>query len=77
MYNNNFITVSSTNSEPYPGWLENFRGASNTIIPVIIGLRRVFLLDTSIKWDLTPADYIVNSLISVMWDTVKRYSKLQ
>jgi len=63
----------STMSEPYPGWVENINGPPGLVIPLIIGFWRVLLVDKTKKCDIIPADYIVNAMISVMWDTVNRH----
>jgi len=66
----NFISVGCTKSEPCPGWVKGIIGPPGFIIPIIIGFWRVLNADLLKRWDLIPADYIVNALICVMWDTV-------
>lgn len=62
-----------TKSEPEPGWLENMNGPSGIITGVVVGFLRVISIDSDKITDIIPADYTVNALISVMWDTVNRY----
>lgn len=59
--------------EPYPGWFENMIGPPGIITGIMIGFIRVVLLNKNKVFDLVPADYTVNALISVMWDTINRY----
>lgn len=69
------MIVGCTKSEPEPGWLENMNGPTGVITGVMVGfLRTVPNIESNII-DLIPADYTVNALISVMWDTVNRYAK--
>lgn len=48
-------------------------GPAGIISGIMVGFVRAVLVDADKKFDLVPADYAVNALISVMWDTVKRY----
>ncbi|XP_026822567.1 fatty acyl-CoA reductase wat-like [Rhopalosiphum maidis] len=68
--------IGCTKSEPEPGWLENMNGPTGLIAGVMVGfLRTVPNIGSNIT-DLIPADYTVNALISVMWDTVNRHKQL-
>lgn len=40
----------------------------------MIGFLRTVPVDGNKITDIVPADYTVNALISVMWDTVNRYN---
>jgi len=66
--------IGCTNSEPNPGWLENMNGPSGIVTGVIIGFLRTLAIVENNITDIVPADYSVNALISVMWDTVNRYN---
>jgi len=68
----NVIVVGCTKSEPFPGWFENMVGPPSIITGIIIGVLRAFLVHGDKIFDLIPADYTVNALIAVMWDTVNR-----
>jgi len=70
---NNTNKVGCTNSEPKPGWIENMNGPSGIVSGVIIGFLRTFAIVGNNITDIVPADYTINALISVMWDTVNRY----
>ncbi|XP_060876847.1 fatty acyl-CoA reductase wat-like isoform X1 [Metopolophium dirhodum] len=67
--------IGCTESEPEPGWLENMNGPTGLISGVMVGfLRTAPNIGTNIT-DIIPADYTVNALISVMWDTVNRHKQ--
>jgi len=68
--------IGCTKSEPEPGWLENMNGPTGLVTGVMVGfLRTVPNIGSNIT-DIIPADYTVNALISVMWDTVNRHKQL-
>ncbi|XP_027850563.2 fatty acyl-CoA reductase wat-like [Aphis gossypii] len=67
--------IGCTKSEPEPGWLENMNGPTGLVTGVMVGfLRTVPNIGSNIT-DIIPADYTVNALISVMWDTVNRHKQ--
>jgi len=72
-----FFSVGCTKSEPDPGWLENMNGPSGIVAGVMTGFLRTVPIVRNKITDIVPADYTVNALISVMWDTVNRYILLQ
>lgn len=75
-YKPNNVIVGCTKSEPEPGWLENINGPTGMITGTMVGfLRAVPNIGSNIT-DIIPADYTVNALISVMWDTVNRYNAM-
>lgn len=49
-------------------------GPSGVVTGVMIGFLRTVPVDGNKITDIVPADYTVNALISVMWDTVNRYN---
>ncbi|XP_025192600.1 fatty acyl-CoA reductase wat-like [Melanaphis sacchari] len=65
--------IGCTKSEPDPGWLENMNGPSAIVAGVMTGFLRIVPIARNKITDIVPADYTVNALISVMWDTVNRY----
>ncbi|XP_060872883.1 fatty acyl-CoA reductase wat-like [Metopolophium dirhodum] len=65
--------IGCTKSEPGPGWLENMNGPSGIVAGVMTGFLRTVPIVRNKITDIVPADYTVNALISVMWDTVNRY----
>lgn len=48
-------------------------GPPGIISGIMLGFIRAVLVDGDKIFDLVPADYTVNAMISVMWDTVNRY----
>uniref|UniRef100_A0A2H8TLX3 Fatty acyl-CoA reductase n=1 Tax=Melanaphis sacchari TaxID=742174 RepID=A0A2H8TLX3_9HEMI len=67
--------IGCTKSEPEPGWLDNMNGPTGLVTGVLVGfLRTVPNIGSNIT-DLIPADYTVNALISVMWDTVNKHKQ--
>jgi len=48
-------------------------GLPSIITGIIVGLIRAVLVDEDKVFDVVPADFTINALISVMWDTVNRY----
>ncbi|CAI6362216.1 unnamed protein product [Macrosiphum euphorbiae] len=67
--------IGCTKSEPEPGWLDNMNGPTGLVTGVMVGfLRTVPNIGSNIT-DIIPADYTVNALISVMWDTVNRHKQ--
>uniref|UniRef100_A0A2S2NZV8 Fatty acyl-CoA reductase n=1 Tax=Schizaphis graminum TaxID=13262 RepID=A0A2S2NZV8_SCHGA len=67
--------IGCTKSEPEPGWLENMNGPTGLIAGVMVGFLRTAPNIGSNITDIIPADYTVNALISVMWDTVNRHKQ--
>ncbi|XP_025416869.1 fatty acyl-CoA reductase wat-like, partial [Sipha flava] len=65
--------IGCSASEPEPGWTDNKNGATGMLTSLITGILRILKIDTSKITDIIPVDYTANALISVMWDTVKRY----
>ncbi|KAF0772958.1 fatty acyl-CoA reductase wat-like [Aphis craccivora] len=62
--------IGCTKSEPDPGWLENMNGPSAIVAGVMTGFLRTVPIVRNKITDIVPADYTINALISVMWDTV-------
>lgn len=48
-------------------------GPCGIVVGVMLGFLRTISIDVKKTTDIVPADYTVNALISVMWDTVNRY----
>ncbi|XP_060849359.1 fatty acyl-CoA reductase wat-like [Rhopalosiphum padi] len=68
--------IGCTKAEPEPGWLENMNGPTGLVTGVMVGFLRTVPNIGSNVTDIIPADYTVNALISVMWDTVNRHKQL-
>lgn len=69
------LIVENTKSEPEPGWMDQVPSGSTWVATqLILGLLRVLALDSKKSNDIVPVDYTANALISVMWETVKKYA---
>ncbi|XP_038052736.1 fatty acyl-CoA reductase 1-like isoform X2 [Patiria miniata] len=55
--------------EPVPGWIDNFNGPSGLFIATGMGLLRSMLADSDAIADISPVDYVVNTLIAASWHT--------
>lgn len=51
-------------------------GQTSIITPMMVGILRTAPIDLNNVTDKIPIDYTVNALISVMWDIVNRYGKI-
>ncbi|KAJ2951980.1 hypothetical protein O0L34_g4243 [Tuta absoluta] len=54
--------------DPFPGWMENFNGASGAIAPVVRGISRVFCFNRSAKMDFVPVDITIDTLIAAAYE---------
>ncbi|KAJ8024070.1 Fatty acyl-CoA reductase 1 [Holothuria leucospilota] len=69
--------VGATWREPFPGWIDNYHGASGLMIACGKGLLPSIIGDAEATFDLIPVDVVVNNMISAAWHTaVKRPVKI-
>ncbi|XP_022082827.1 fatty acyl-CoA reductase 1-like isoform X2 [Acanthaster planci] len=61
--------VGAAWKEPMPGWIDNFNGPSGLFIATGMGLLRSMLADSEAVADISPVDYVVNTLIAASWHT--------
>ncbi|XP_053685653.1 fatty acyl-CoA reductase wat-like [Sabethes cyaneus] len=62
--------VSSTYSEPVPGWIDNFNGPSGMVVPLSEGLYSAALVDSRKRPFIVPVDYCVNALLTCAVDVL-------
>ncbi|CAN8244301.1 unnamed protein product [Cochlearia groenlandica] len=56
--------VTSTISEPFPGWIEGLRTIDSVIVAYGKGKLKCFLADPKSVFDLIPADMVINTMIA-------------
>uniref|UniRef100_A0A7M5TZT8 Fatty acyl-CoA reductase n=1 Tax=Clytia hemisphaerica TaxID=252671 RepID=A0A7M5TZT8_9CNID len=59
--------VSSSISDPFPGWVDNYNGVSGIVVAISRGLLRSMHVPTVIKHDIVPVDYVSNCIITSTW----------
>ncbi|XP_046979493.1 fatty acyl-CoA reductase wat-like isoform X1 [Schistocerca americana] len=60
--------VSSTHTEPYPGWIDNLYGPTGVSVGAATGLLRVMQCDSRAMANIVPCDMSVNLAIAAAWD---------
>ncbi|RZC50407.1 hypothetical protein C5167_018830 [Papaver somniferum] len=58
--------VTSTYSEPFPGWTEGFKSLDPMVISLGIGMLPCFLGDNESFFNIIPGDMVVNAIIAAM-----------
>lgn len=61
--------VGASWKEPFPGWIDNFNGPSGVFIAVGKGLLRMMIGDAEAIVDISPVDFVVNTMIGATWHT--------
>ncbi|CAH8267405.1 unnamed protein product [Arabidopsis lyrata] len=56
--------ITSTLSEPFPGWIEGLRTVDSVIIAYGKGVLKCFLVDVNSVCDMIPADMVANAMIT-------------
>ncbi|KAI5638938.1 male sterility protein domain-containing protein [Phthorimaea operculella] len=54
--------------DPFPGWVENFNGATGVIANVLCGVLRVLSLDISENGEMVPVDIAIHTFIAAAWE---------
>lgn len=67
------ITVIATDSEPVPGWINNFYGPTGVVAATGIGLMRCMRADHEQTADIIPGDYVSNAVLACAWDIHNRW----
>lgn len=63
--------ISTTMEEPVEGYTDNLYGVNGVVMGAGVGVLRILHIDNNLKANIVPADYVVNSILSIAWYTVK------
>ena len=63
--------ISTTMEEPVQGYTDNLYGVNGVVMGAGVGVLRILHIDNNLKANIVPADYVVNSILSIAWYTVK------
>ena len=55
--------------EPETGWIDSLNGISGAVLMTAVGLARIYRGDLDASFDITPVDYVANSIITAAWTT--------
>ncbi|CAA7047214.1 unnamed protein product [Microthlaspi erraticum] len=56
--------ITSTISEPFPGWIEGLRTVDSVIVAYGKGVLKCFLVDVNSVCDMIPVDMVANAMIT-------------
>ncbi|CAG7830962.1 unnamed protein product, partial [Allacma fusca] len=56
--------VTPANKEPFPGWIDNFKGINGGLVAMSKGAVRVGLINKSGILDIAPVDHVVNLILA-------------
>ncbi|XP_058463867.1 fatty acyl-CoA reductase wat-like [Malaya genurostris] len=59
--------VTTTNSDPIPGWTDNIYGYNGVVVGAATGALRIFHINNDNRAEIVPADIVVNSTLAVGW----------
>ncbi|XP_044001640.1 fatty acyl-CoA reductase 1-like [Aphidius gifuensis] len=62
--------ISGAVQEPFPGWVDNFIGATGVMAQVGVGLAKSIFGEENKIVDLIPIDIVVNTLICASWNNI-------
>ncbi|KAJ8915207.1 hypothetical protein NQ315_015430 [Exocentrus adspersus] len=65
--------VTSTVSEPVPGWSDNLYGPLGILLSSHCGILRVIRANGKIKSHTVPGDMCINSLLCLAWDVAQKW----
>lgn len=70
-----FITllVTSTVSDPVPGWSDNLYGPLGILLSSNCGILRVIRGKGEIKADTVPGDLVINGLLCFAWEVATQW----
>ncbi|KAG7603079.1 Fatty acyl-CoA reductase C-terminal, partial [Arabidopsis thaliana x Arabidopsis arenosa] len=60
--------ITSTFSDPFPGWIEGLKTVDSVIIFYGKGILKCFLVDQKTVCDIIPVDMVVNAMIAIAAD---------
>jgi fatty acyl-CoA reductase len=61
--------------EPYPGWIDNFNGATGLFQACHLGLLKTMIGKREASADLIPVDVVINMMIASAWFTGSKKAK--
>lgn len=67
MITTQLFLVITTYHQPIAGWVDTLYGPMGITVLCALGLLHIYLLDTKVKVDLIPADYVVNTILATSW----------
>ncbi|KAL3271477.1 hypothetical protein HHI36_021962 [Cryptolaemus montrouzieri] len=73
MFRPAIVTVSV--EEPMPGWIDNLHGVNGVVAGAGLGLLRTMPARPDVNAEIVPVDFVVNGMITALWDTACRKSK--
>lgn len=66
----NDFSVISTESEPVPGWIDNFYGIIGIVVVAALGVLRTLRGKKDYIAYVVPCDYVSNTVLASIWDIV-------
>ncbi|XP_046738977.1 putative fatty acyl-CoA reductase CG5065 [Diprion similis] len=63
--------VTSAYKSPIPGWMSSPMGLPGILYALGLGIIHVVKIDSSLRLDIVPVDYVCNALITLPWKTAK------
>ncbi|XP_053687064.1 fatty acyl-CoA reductase wat-like [Sabethes cyaneus] len=67
--------VTTTDSDPIPGWTDNIYGYNGVVVGAATGALRIFHINNDYRADIIPADLVVNATLAVGWYAVSHRSE--
>ncbi|XP_076754574.1 putative fatty acyl-CoA reductase CG5065 [Xylocopa sonorina] len=67
--------VGAAEKEPFPGWVSSPYGLTGVFMEIGAGTVRSILCNSTLKPDVVPVDYVIDTLICVAWYTMIDQSK--
>ncbi|XP_062549903.1 fatty acyl-CoA reductase wat-like [Armigeres subalbatus] len=59
--------VTTTHSDPIPGWTDNIYGFNGVVVGAAAGTLRIFHINNDYRADIIPADIVINATLAVAW----------
>ena len=66
------FTVLGTRSDPVPGWIDNYNGATGVVVGVGLGIIRTLHINEKTLGDMVPCDMAVSALVAAAWHIQER-----
>lgn len=59
--------MTTTNSDPIPGWTDNIYGFNGVVVGAASGALRIFHINNDYRADIIPADIVINGTLAAGW----------